>query len=177
VSSRIREEFARFFRNYARRKHGHSIFFSDQLLRTPLAFDLLNLVNERSLTNAMLGSHDIYRSRSTRTLIRSIRVIRGQKFSLFRIPAAKRRAGRDLSSKPSPTWSQPCTPKINKNLTLIQHCLIVRNYTGTTICIGNSAKKRNLNDFLISFQLRLSRKREALNRQSKPTFNPSNEYE
>jgi hypothetical protein len=60
VSSRIREEFARFstkFRPYARRKHRHSIFFSDQLLRTPLAFDLLNLVNERSLTNAMLGAH------------------------------------------------------------------------------------------------------------------------
>jgi hypothetical protein len=63
VCSRIREEFANFFRTYARRKHRHSIFFSDQLLRTPLAFDLLNLVNERSLTNAMLGSHDIYRSR------------------------------------------------------------------------------------------------------------------
>lgn len=76
-----------------------------------------------------------------------------------------------------PTWSQPCTPKMKKNLTLIQHCLIVRDYTGSTICVGNSAKKRNLNDFLISFQLRLSRKREALNQQSKPTFNPSNEYE
>jgi hypothetical protein len=36
---------------------------------------------------------------------------------------------------------------------------------------------RNLNNFLISFQLRLSRKREALNQQSKPTFNPSNEYD
>ena len=36
---------------------------------------------------------------------------------------------------------------------------------------------RNLNDFLISFQLRLSRKREALNQQSKPTFNPFNEYD
>src|ERR1700704_5812884 len=35
---------------------------SDQLLGTPLAFDLLNPVNERSLTNAMLGSHGIYRS-------------------------------------------------------------------------------------------------------------------
>jgi hypothetical protein len=60
-------EFARFstkFRTYARRKHRHSIFFSDQLLRTPLAFDLLSLVSERSLTNAMLGSHGIYRSRS-----------------------------------------------------------------------------------------------------------------
>ena len=65
VCSRIREEFAKFFRTYARRKHRHSIFFSDQLLRTPLAFDLLNPVNERSLTNAMLGSHDIYRSRSS----------------------------------------------------------------------------------------------------------------
>ena len=42
MSSRIREEFAKFFRPYARRKHRHSIFFSDQLLRTPLAFDLLN---------------------------------------------------------------------------------------------------------------------------------------
>jgi hypothetical protein len=36
---------------------------------------------------------------------------------------------------------------------------------------------RNLNDFLISFQLRLSRKREAPNQQSKPTFNPSNKYD
>ena len=41
-SVRIREEFANFFRPYARREHGHSIFFSDQLLRTLLAFDLLN---------------------------------------------------------------------------------------------------------------------------------------
>jgi hypothetical protein len=68
VSARIREEFARFstkFRPYARRKHRHSIFFSDQLLRTSLAFDLLNLVNERSLTNAMLGAHGNYRSRSS----------------------------------------------------------------------------------------------------------------
>jgi hypothetical protein len=32
------------------------------LLGTPLAFDLLIPVNERSLTNAMLGSHGIYRS-------------------------------------------------------------------------------------------------------------------
>ena len=68
MSARIREEFARFstkFRPYARRKHRHSIFFSDELLRTLLAFDLLNPVNERSLTNAMLGSHDISRSRSS----------------------------------------------------------------------------------------------------------------
>ena len=68
MSARIREEFARFstkFRPYARRKHRHSIFFSDQLLRTLLAFDLLNPVNERSLTKAMLGSHDISRSRSS----------------------------------------------------------------------------------------------------------------
>jgi hypothetical protein len=42
VCSRIREEFAKFFRTYGRRKHRHSIFFSDQLLGTPLAFDLLN---------------------------------------------------------------------------------------------------------------------------------------
>jgi hypothetical protein len=33
------------------------------LLRTLLAFDLLNPVNERSLTNAMLGSHRTYRLR------------------------------------------------------------------------------------------------------------------
>jgi hypothetical protein len=65
VSARIREEFARFFRPYARGKHRHSIFFSDELLRTLLAFDLLNPVNERSLTNAMLGSHRISRSRSS----------------------------------------------------------------------------------------------------------------
>jgi hypothetical protein len=63
VCSRIREEFAKFFRTHARRKHRHSIFFSDQLLRTLLAFDLLNPVNERSLTNAMLGSHRTYRLR------------------------------------------------------------------------------------------------------------------
>jgi hypothetical protein len=65
VSSRICEEFANFFRPYARGKHRHSIFFSDELLRTLLAFDLLNPVNERSLTNAMLGSHRISRSRSS----------------------------------------------------------------------------------------------------------------
>jgi len=63
VSSRIREEFAKFFRTYARRKHALTVFFSDQLVRIPLACGLLNLVNERSLTNAMLGSHRIYRSR------------------------------------------------------------------------------------------------------------------
>jgi hypothetical protein len=34
-----------------------------------------------------------------------------------------------------------------------------------------------LNNFLSSFQLRLARGREALSQQSKPTFNPSNEYE
>jgi hypothetical protein len=34
------------------------------LLGTPLAFDLLNPVNARSLTNSMLGSDRIYRSRS-----------------------------------------------------------------------------------------------------------------
>jgi hypothetical protein len=35
VPARIREEFAQFFRPYARGKHRHSIFFSDQLLGTP----------------------------------------------------------------------------------------------------------------------------------------------
>ena len=64
VCSRIREEFAKFFRTYGRRKHRQSIFFSDQLLETPLAFDLLNPVNERSLTNAMLGAHRTYRLRA-----------------------------------------------------------------------------------------------------------------
>jgi hypothetical protein len=34
------------------------------LLGTPLAFDLLNRVNERSLTTAMLGAHRTYRLRA-----------------------------------------------------------------------------------------------------------------
>jgi hypothetical protein len=69
-------EFAKNLRDLVRPPQAPSLhFFSDQLLRTPLAFDLLNLVNERSLTNAMLGSHDIYRSRSSAKEVQRDRLV------------------------------------------------------------------------------------------------------
>jgi hypothetical protein len=60
VSSRIREEFARFFRTYARRKHRHSIFFSDQLLRTLLAFDLLNPGQRKGVSPMPCSVHTVF---------------------------------------------------------------------------------------------------------------------
>ena len=67
-SRRIREIFS----HLRRRKHQRSIFFSDQLLETPLAFDLLNPVNERSLTTAMLGAHPYLQITRERTATRPL---------------------------------------------------------------------------------------------------------